>query len=80
MLTIMLFDVVCLWETILCVRDMCAVVLQYESAVPLLVSNIHDIILVHMHYYSVHTGMYLSVILYISCTCLYSVRTCTYCF
>jgi hypothetical protein len=41
----MLFYVACLWETILCMRDIYAAVLWYWI-VPLLVSNIDDIILV----------------------------------
>ena len=45
----MLFCVVCLWETILCIGDMYVVVLHTES-VPLLVSNTHDIILVRTEY------------------------------
>ncbi len=53
----MLFYVLCLWETILCVRDMYAVVLQY-CIVPLFVSNIHDIILVCNQYVLVCTGLY----------------------
>ena len=48
------------------------------ESVPLLVSNIHDIILVHTYYYAVRTGMYWSILFYISCTCLYRVRTSTY--
>ncbi len=46
-LQLILFCVVCLWETILCVRDMYAVVLQYWF-VPLLLSNrdIQDIIFI----------------------------------
>jgi hypothetical protein len=52
--------VVCLWETILCVSGMYAVVLQHEISAPqvitrLLVSNIHDIILVHTQFVLVCT-------------------------
>jgi hypothetical protein len=70
----MLFYVVCLWETILCVRDMYVVVLQYRISAPIGVQHT-------WHYfgtYSVCTGMYQSIQLYISCTCLYLVRISMY--
>ena len=67
----MLFYVVYLWETILCVHGMYDVVLQHEISAPKGVQHT-------WHYsgtYSVRTGMYWSVLLYIFCTSTYLVRT-----
>jgi hypothetical protein len=73
----MLFYVICLWETILCVCSMYAVVLQYWIGAHI---GVQHTWLYFGTTYSVHTGMYwyISCLLYISCTGLYSVHTDTY--
>jgi hypothetical protein len=55
-------------------RDMYAVVLQY-CIVPLLVSNIHDIILVHTQYVLVCTSLYYYTFVVPVCTWYVQVRT-----
>ncbi len=74
----MLFYVMCLWETILCVHNMYAVVLHCSSntkSVPLLLSNIHDIISVHTQYILVCTCLYYSTFPVPVCTRYALVRT-----
>ncbi len=70
----MQFNVVCLWETMLCMSDIYAVVLQYWI-VPLLVSNIVDIILVGTQYVLVCTSLYYYTIPVLVCTEYALVRT-----
>ncbi len=76
-LQLMLFHVVSLWETILCVLDMYAVVLWYWISATIGVRHST------WHYFGtysawVRSGMYRSVLFFISCTDLYLVRTGTY--